>query len=244
MGRRRPIIANPSLRKGRGDWVSPNFMLSVFYPPSLLSVTSFCESPCYRPWSYLSQLDVPLSQSGRGKERQMKMFLKWVVVTRKVFPFIKLVNVQHLISLKLDFSIMSPKLPSAFVAFEICIFYLLSVNVFWVACPMATNWYHHYQIAQPLVEVWKCHGDWLSHRAHDTGIEGTVRMPADSQSAISLPATSGSHISLSRHIERSSMKCDESDYSAHHGLWSHLYTRVLYSLFISLSLLFHHTLLF
>ncbi|CAM4693013.1 unnamed protein product [Leuciscus chuanchicus] len=55
-------------------------------------------------------------------------------------------------------------------------------------------------------------------KAHDTGIEGTVRMPADSQSAISLPATSGSHISLSRHIERSSMKCDESDYSAHHGL--------------------------
>lgn len=106
---------------------------------------------------------------------------------------------------------------------------------------MATNWYHHYQISQPLVEVWKCHGDWLSHRAPDAGMEGTVRTSADSQSAISLPATSGSHISLSRHMERSSMKCDESDYSAHHGLWSHLYTRVSYSLFISLSLFFFIT---
>lgn len=243
MGRRRPIIAHPSLRKGRGDWVSPNFMLSVFYPHSLLSVTYFYESPCYMPWSYLSQLDEPLSQSGRGKERKKDENVPRLSCRDKksIFPFIKF---QHLTSLKLDFSIMSPKLPSAFLAFEICIFYLLAVNVFWVACPMATNWYHHYQIAQPLVEVWKCHGDWLSHRAHDTGIEGTVRMPADSQSAISLPATSGSHISLSRHIERSSMKCSESDYSAHHGLWSHLYTRVSYSLFISLSLLFHHTLLF
>ncbi len=100
---------------------------------------------------------------------------------------------------------------------------------------MATNWYNHYQTAQPLAEVWKCHGDWLSRRADGAGMEGTVTTPMDSRSAISLPATSGSHISLSRRMERSSMKCDESDYSAHHGLWSHLYTRVSYSLHLSLS---------
>ncbi len=100
---------------------------------------------------------------------------------------------------------------------------------------MATNWYHHYQIAQPLIEVWKCHGDWLSRRADGAGMEGTVTTPTDSRSTISLPATSGSHISLSHRMERSSMKCDESDYSAHHGLWSHLYTRVSYSLHLSLS---------
>lgn len=127
MGRRRPIIAHPSLRKGRGDWVSPNFMLSVFPSHSPLSVTSFYESPCYRLWSYLSQLDVPLSQSGRGKERKMKMFLDWVVVKRRAFTFIKFINVQHLPSLKLDCSITSTALPSEYLAFDIYTSFIFSL---------------------------------------------------------------------------------------------------------------------
>lgn len=93
MGRRRPIIAHPSLREGRGDCVSPNFMLSVF-PLTFLSLwhlfmshpVTGCEATC-------PNLMGLSSQSGRWKEREIEMFPNWIVLTRQAFLPIKFIAV-------------------------------------------------------------------------------------------------------------------------------------------------------